>query len=81
MASWRRAVAGQAEQIVDLMVLTPPHQLLSGKAGVGPQQDLDLEASRSRRRDDALDVLRASAEASMLAGLSRAESRWRPEKM
>ena len=29
-------VAGQTEEIVDLMALTPGHQLLSGKAGVGP---------------------------------------------
>ena len=29
-------VTGQAEQIVDLMLLTPPHQRFTGKAGVGP---------------------------------------------
>ena len=45
-------IAGQAEQIVDLMVLTPSHQLLSGKAGVGPRQDLDLRLLAEQTGDD-----------------------------
>jgi len=50
-------VTGQAEQIVDLMLLTPPHQLFPGKAGVGPQQDLDLRPDTPQAGDDALDVV------------------------
>ena len=50
-------IAGQAEQIVDLMVLTPSHQLLSGKAGVGPRQDLDMGPLAAQAGDDALDLL------------------------
>ena len=50
-------IAGQAEQIVDLMVLTPSHQLLSGKAGVGPRQDLDMGPLAAQSGDDALDLL------------------------
>ena len=50
------AVAGQAEEIVDLIVLTPPHQFFSGKAGVGPQQDLDPGPDPPQVGDDALDV-------------------------
>ncbi len=49
-------VAGQAEQIVHLMLLTPPHQLFPGKAGVGPQQDLDLRPDTPQAGDDALDL-------------------------
>ena len=41
---------------VDLMLLTPPHQLLPGKAGVGPQQDLDLGPDGAQAGDDALDL-------------------------
>ena len=51
------AIAGQAEQIVHLIVLTPGHQLLSGKAGVGPQQDLDLGPAGAQVGDDALDLV------------------------
>ena len=51
------AVAGQAEEIVDLILLTPPHQRFTGKAGVGPQQDLDLRPHVPQAGDDALDVL------------------------
>ena len=47
-------IAGQAEQMVDLMVLTPSHQLLSGKAGVGPRQDLDLRLQAEQTGDDGL---------------------------
>ena len=50
------AVAGQAEEIVDLILLTPVHQLFTGKAGVGPQQDLDLRPDTPQAGDDALDL-------------------------
>lgn len=49
-------VAGQTEEEVALMLLTPPHQLLPGKAGVGPQQDLDLGPDGAQAGDDALDL-------------------------
>ena len=47
-------IAGQAEQIVHLIPLTPCHQGLSGKAGVGPRQDLDLRLLAAATGDDAL---------------------------
>ena len=53
-------IAGQAEQIVHLILLTPCHQLLSGKAGVGPQQDLDIRPLAAQVGDDALDLLEGS---------------------
>ena len=53
-------VSGQAEQIVHLMLLTPPHQLFSGKSGVGPQQDLDLRPDPPQAGDDALDLLQSA---------------------
>ena len=53
----KSGVSGQAEQIVHLMLLTPPHQLFAGKAGVGPQQDLDPGPDPPQVGDDALDVV------------------------
>ena len=38
------------------MVFTPCHQLLSGKTGVGLQQDLDLGPDSAQAGDDALDL-------------------------
>ena len=49
--------AGLAEMIVDLILLTPPHQRFTGKAGVGPRQDLDLWPDTPQAGDDARDVL------------------------
>ena len=53
---FQAGIAGQTEQIVHLIVLTPGHQRLSGKAGVGPQQDLDLRSGTAQAGDDALDL-------------------------
>ena len=50
-------VAGEPKQIVDPVGLAPRHQRLAGKAGVRPQQDLDLGPARPDLGHDALDLL------------------------
>ena len=57
---FQAGIAGQTEQIVHLILLTPCHQRLSGKAGVGPQQDLDLRPHTAQAGDDALDLLKGT---------------------
>ena len=40
--------------------MTLGHQLFSGKAGVGPQQDPDLRPHTAQAGDDALDLLKGT---------------------
>ena len=48
-------VAGEPEQVVDAFGFAPPHELVAGKAGIGPQQNLDPGPARSDLADDPLD--------------------------
>ena len=50
-------VAGKPEHVVDAVLLAPRHQLLAGKAAVGPQDDPHLGPALADLRDDALDLL------------------------
>ena len=50
-------VAGEAEEIVSPVGLAPRHELIPGKAGIRPQQDLDPRPTRADLADDALDLL------------------------
>ena len=47
------AVAGQAEDIIDALLLAPDHQLLAGEAGVGAEQDSHLRPAPADAGDDA----------------------------
>ena len=46
-------VARQAEDVVDTVGLAPDHQLLAGKAGLGPEQDLHPRPPGADLADDA----------------------------
>ena len=50
-------VAGEAEEIIDPMVLAPGHELVPGKAEIRPQQDLDPGPVRPDLAEDALELI------------------------
>jgi hypothetical protein len=50
-------IARETEDVVDAVGLTPRHQLVAGKAGIGAQQDLDPRPTRPDLGHDAFDLL------------------------
>src|SRR3954462_12887727 len=50
----------QSEDVVDLIGLTPTHQIVSAEAGVGAQQDPHFWPARTNLLDDALDFFPAA---------------------
>ena len=51
------AVAGEAEDVVDGVGLTPGHQLVAGKTRIRPQHDLHPRPAGADLADDALDLV------------------------
>ena len=50
-------VPGQTEDVVDAVVLAPRHQIVAGKARIGPQDDLHVWPAGADLRDDARNLL------------------------
>ena len=75
-------VAGQAENVVDLVGFAPGHQRLAAEAGVGAQHDPAPAASaRGFARRSARSPRPRPPQPSMFERRSLAASRWRPQKM
>ncbi len=74
-------VAGEAEDVVDVVFLAPRHQLVAAKPLSARRMMLDVGPALADLRDDARNLSLAPSAASLSAVRSLAASRCRPQKM
>ena len=71
-------IARHAENIVDLIVFTPGHQLFAAEAGIATQHDLHFRPGGANLFHDALDLFPAPGRRIDIAGRKRAHSTCSP---